>query len=500
MSASQPPAVGSPRVALFDRASIHTFRWAWGVLALFTVVQLIRVVQSINSLSTDEALAVLAGRRTLDGFGIADRYLTFLPGSLLWPAVTGVAYEIAGSSGVRMLALACTLIAIAAMMLATRILFGDRAAVLAGIAMAVSAPYLVIAHLAFMETLAVMAVAVAFLAIALLATQRHRQWVAVAAGAMMIAVLAQYRAGLLMIPLTLVILVLRGREGKVDAALFWLMASLPFIIYFQAFSTQLVGAFETLNPLTPSQSTSAFASEPARRLLLALWGGLPLAIALAGWWRVRGQRRLTAALIVGPAIWLVLLLAVADLERSLVFPDLALGMLLLYPVIGLALSQARLSGAEYGALAILAGLVAVIGAVHTDAFDRSWADSSRTSDYLESRVVLGDRLLASDRWPLALSLYNAGLIAGPDDVLDEAALFAMDDIVDLCTFEWFAGENTIAPWSPYVESAIRSCGSFEPVQIVPTDVSGISERLRAMERTIRLTVLRNTNPYSELTP
>jgi hypothetical protein len=500
MSASQPPAVGSSRVALLERVSVRTVRWAWGLFAVFTVVQLARVLQPVNTLSADEALAILAGQRTLEGHGIQDRYLTFLPGSLVWPILTSIAYGVGGIGGARLLALLCTLLGLISVTRATRQLFGDRAAVLTGVTMMVSAPYIVISRVAFMETLAFASLAVAFWAVTMLVERNHRLWIAVAAAAMALAFFAQYRAALTIIPLTLLLLAVRGRRGQLDAALLWLMASLAFIIYFQAFSTQLVNGFQEIRLFSASQSINLFASDGTRLLLLLFWGGIPLLIALIGFWRGRDQRRLLGALVIGPALWFLGLLVLSDPSHSLVFPDLAIGMVLIYPVVGYALAQARLSNVEYGALALLAILIGVIGYVHSTAFERSWPDSSRTSAFLATQVEPEERLLASDRWPLALSLYDTGQITGPEAVLDEAGLFGLDQIIDFCTFDWFVTEPGIAPWSASVELGIRACGSFETVQIVPTDVSGISNRLRATERTIWVTVERNTNPFSEASP
>jgi Dolichyl-phosphate-mannose-protein mannosyltransferase len=494
-SAPESQPAKNPWVAL--RRSVRELGTSglWLSLALFFGLQLIRLAQSPNGPSPDEAIHLTAGLRTWSGHLPDNRYLESLPGSLLWPVIGAAGYEAGGLAGARIVALVAALLTFLGVVLGTRRFFGDRAAFFAGIAMTVSAPFLVAAHLASMEAIALMGMSLCFWAVSHLSDDDHRRWIGFASIALGVAMLAQYRAALFFIPIAALILVLRGAKGRIDVALLGLTFVLPFIVYFQAISERVVVDFGEISLLTPHQNVHDFASVDDKRALILLWGLLPVLVGLLAWRRAPEHRRLIAVMLAGPAVWVLALLGVASLERSLVYPDLAVGLLLVYPVVGLSLSRLSLDTAEQTALAITVLLAGLVAWVHMGIFDTSWPDSRPMTDYLMANMQENDQLLVNDRWPYALALYDAGIIDNPNEIVDEPALLVNTSLLDLCAFGWFVDGEGPYTWSPWVTSIITSCGTFESAESANPEVHQYTDRLRRETGTVPSTLWRNSNPY-----
>jgi hypothetical protein len=493
---TEPRAFQAQREWVATQAATRSLPIAWGVLTIFAVAQIIRLANGFNGASSNEGLYLTAGLRTWDGKVVDDRLLTQLPGSILWPALGAIGYEFLGLNGARLLALILTLIAFAALVLGTRQLFGDRAGTMTGLALAVSAPFLVLGHLALMESLAVAGMAICFYAITNLIARDDRLWLLIGSVALIAGILGQYRAGLFLIPMTLLLLVTRDRKGRLDVIVLFLTTSLGFIVYFEAFSQQVEIALQELSLLTPSAVAHDFATADGKRALLALWGLAPVAVAAVACIRERGRRRAAAlALTVGPAFWVLALLTVADTSAMLVFPDLAVGLVAVYPVIGLALARLTLRGAEGLSLGLIVLFVGMIGWVHMSAFDHSWMDYRPMTAALTEEMEPGDGVLANDRWPFALALYGDGLIEDPMDLVDEEAILTNSELLDLCTFEWFVNGSGPASWPPFVDGVITRCGGFEERVSAESELTGIATRLRETTSTATTQLWFNTTPF-----
>ena len=131
---------------------------ASAIVLLFAVLQAVHILQQFNSPSAIEARAALAGLRTLDGYGWSDGYLRVLPGSLLWPVLSGGAFDLWGTPGPRLIALLLVVAGFLALLSATHRLFGVNAACFTAGALALSAPFWVVGHLGSMEAPALAAV------------------------------------------------------------------------------------------------------------------------------------------------------------------------------------------------------------------------------------------------------------------------------------------------------------------------------------------------------
>jgi hypothetical protein len=149
---------------------------AAAIVALFVALQAAHILRQFNSPSAIEARASIAGLRTLDGYGWSDGYLRILPGSLLWPVLSGGTFDLWGTPGPRLIALLLVVVGFLALLSATHWLFGAKAACFAAAALALSAPFWVVGHLGSMEAPALAAVCIAVWAIVQLARYDHRGW------------------------------------------------------------------------------------------------------------------------------------------------------------------------------------------------------------------------------------------------------------------------------------------------------------------------------------
>jgi hypothetical protein len=346
-----------------------------------------------------------------------------------------------------------------------------------------------------MEALALGAGCLSIWAIVRLARTDHRGWLLLATAMLVLAMLAQYRAVLLLIPASMLLAALRQRRAAMDIGLMWLLGALALVIYFDVFAVQIVHELTPQKVFGLSESVGSFGAEGAPRAIVAIWGGIPLAVGLLAWWRNRALRPVIAAFIVGPAVWIGLWLLSARNGASLVHLDLALGTVLLYPVLGLALARMANERARLLALGILALGLGLLSLQQTQAFDRGWPDTSEPVAVLIDSMQPGDRVLSNERWPYALALYEAGLIEEPDDVLDESLLFQRDTLLDFCSFAWFVDSAPPEGWSPLVQTAIGSCGTFEPVLTANAEVSTLTASLHDREQTVQTTVRRNAQPF-----
>jgi hypothetical protein len=468
---------------------------ALAIVLLFAVLQALYILRQFNSPSTIEARAAMAGLRTLDGYGWRDGYLRVLPGSLLWPVLSGGAFDLWGTAGPRLVALLLVLIGFVALLSATRQLFGSRAAGFTAAALVLSAPFWVVGHVGSMEAPALAAVCIAMWAIVQLARSDHRGWLLVAAAMLGVAMLAHYRAVLLLIPASMLLAALRQRRAPIDIGLLWLLDGLALVVYFDVFSTQIVDVLSPEQVFGLSDGAGAFESASVTRAIVAVWGVIPLAIGCLAWVRTPAWRSVIGAFIAGPAIWVTLWLFGARAGATLVYPDLSLGTILLYPVVGLALSQFAWDRSRLLGLAIASLGVMLLSAQQTHAFDRGWPDSSEPVTMLIGSMQPGDQVLSNERWPYALALYEADRIEEPDDVLDETVLFERDTVFDFCSFSWFVDSRD--PWSALVMTGVNACGTFEPVLTVTSPVSTWTGGLQARMEPVQTVVRRNTDPFRE---
>ena len=459
-------------------------RAALAVVGLWLVVCLATI--DYNGPFFDEAIYITAGQRTLEGFAGSDGYLRWFAGSLLWPVLAGMGYNVAGLAGTRAVALGFAAVAFVACLRATRNLFGSRAAFWTAVALALSGPFVALARLGVFDALALAGLAVSLLAVTELARSDNRGWLVLAVASFALAVLSKYPTALMGLPLLGVLYALRPRKAGLDTGIFGVAGLAVAVAYYLPVReeiTQFVGWRPGNVPtfgVTPLMAWYA-------RLYLA---GAPLLLAVWGWCLARGRRGLAGILVLSLTIWPAYHVlsgnAVSENKHTVY------ALLFAYPLAGLALS--RLWASLWGrppALVIVTGL-AVLGFVQVEQANRAWADVRPAADYLVHRVRPGEKLLISEAWPYTMYLYDRWRIESPWDVYDAYRLAHGDSTIDLCEYDWFVDCQGSYPWPEPIVDAIRRCGSFEPVFTTTSAVVGLGPDLRFVMYPAQTTIWRNT--------
>ena len=444
-----------------------------GVLALAALlaVELAIIRRGAIGPSLDESIYMTAGRRTLEGHGITDGYLSWFAGSLLWPVVAGWTDRLAGLAGARGAAALFVLIGMAGTWRAAVTLYGRRAGFFTAVAAAVTGPVIALGHLAVIDAPAVAGLGVALWAVTHFALHDDRRWLVVAAIALAVACLAKYPAGVFAIPLALLIVVLRGSRARTDLAVFGLLAGAVVLTYFMSQRGQ-IGTFLGWR----AENDPSFGVTVPMIGTLQLWYSGPALVLAAGGWLVSRRKGLATVLLGAGLMFPAYHLAVGSNvggSKHAVF-----GLIFLLPLVGRLLS--RVSRAPAGWLLTIA-LLAALGAhaAHQVRWlDRNFADLRPAAEYLSGHARPGDDFLIDNGWPFTWRLYADGAIDSPWRVFDAYRVEHHQHRKSLCRFDWFVAAQGGAPWSRGVERAIRRCGTYRRVFLERTEVSDFGSELR----------------------
>ncbi|MEZ4532021.1 MAG: hypothetical protein R2855_13515 [Thermomicrobiales bacterium] len=293
----------------------------------------------------------------------------------------------------------------------------------------------------------------------------------------------------------MLIAALRRRRAPIDIGLMWLLAGLALVVYFDIFATQIVDVLSPGRVFGLSDGIGAYDSANAVRAVIVLWGVLPLLAGFAAWYRNRGLRQTICCVPDGPrAGW-----GRGSLARdgaTLVHLDLALGTVLLYPRIGLALAEVSWDRARLIVLGVAVLGLGLLAAQQTRAFDRRWPIRPNQLPRWSSAMKPGDQVLADERWPYALALYGADRIEAPNDVLDESLLFERDVVfrlLQLLLVCRFAGDRSLERAGHDRYRLLWNL--YEPVVTASSSVSSVSDGLRDREHLVQTVVRHNTKPF-----
>lgn len=463
-----------------------------GIVVLFAFVcaQVLIIHADRTGPFLDESIYALAGIRTIEGHGLADSYLTWFAGSLLWPVGSGVAYVVAGLAGTRLLATLCVAGALLASWRAARTLVGEAAAFWALVALALSGPVLHLAHLAVYDALALTGTASAFWALARSGRTDGRRWLVVAALAFVVAVAAKYPIALCVLPLTGVLLATRRRSVRTDLFILVNLSVGALLIYVLPLRDELARFLAWRVATNPS-----FGVTPAMVRVSLVFEALPVALlAIVGWFVARNRRTLATVLLGGVFIWPAYHLFTnnsVSAEKHVVF-----GFLFGAPLLGLALAAPwAVRGpwrfvARAGAVVALAAF-ALVGIWQANVLDRGWADSRPAAAYLAAHVAPGERVLANDAAPYQVALYTAGDLVSPWDVYDGARIQQGQFNGSLCDADWFVDEGDGAIWPDDIRRQVEACGTFAPVYTTSGPVTALGRDLRFVTYPVTITVWLN---------
>lgn len=473
-------------IELTDSASAFYSLATWLVVSLFVVIQLVIIEQAVNGPFFDEAIYVTAGFRTLDGFGISDRYTTWFAGSLIWPVMAAFGYKAGGLLGVRLLALLCTSLALSASVKAAANLFGRKAGFWTAISFAVSGPTLALAHLGTYDVVALAGMGVSFWAITELYKHDDRRWLVLATLAFSLSVLAKYPIGLCIIPLVALIYGLRGNRARLDTGILGFISLAILLIYYLLLREQV----EQFLPWRLENNPSFGATPTSIWTDLLYVSFVPLLLAGAGWIALRKNPYLATVLWLTLLIWPIYHLMagnVVSANKHVVF-----GFLFAYPLIGIALATLarRWLGTLFATLCLL-GLTA-FGYVQMTYLDSAWPDVRSSAQYLTENVQPGARLLINDSWPFTMYLYTQGRIDEPWKVYDTYRVQHDAELTELCDFDWLVNEEGIYSWPETILAKIKACGTFKEVYTTTSYTNNLTQNFQVITKPVPITIWHNS--------
>jgi 4-amino-4-deoxy-L-arabinose transferase-like glycosyltransferase len=518
----------------------------WLLLALFLAVELAICFAQLTGPFLDEGIYVTAGLRTLQGHGVADNYLGWFAGSLLWPVIAALGWKVAGLAGARAAAALCVSAGLAGMVAATGNLLGPRTRAYAALAAVTSGPVLALGHLAVYDTAAVAFTGGAFWAVSEFLRRDDRAWLVGAALLYALAGLSKYPVlAFTAPPLVLLVLAARGRRAVLDLPLFALVAGAVLLVYFMANRAQLIGfvSFRTHeNPnfgVTTAQLAYSQVYYTLVPLLLALVGAVLLArrraLVLAPPERDSAaptsptgspavpsppqEHRPAPTLVTGrPAVpappaggcfallspwgrWLapalltgVLAAPVYHLTTGNPSGDqkhVVFGLLFILPLAGVTLERAFAGRRRWLVATLLTLGLGVFACAQVVRIDEGWPDLRASAAVLDADVHPGERLLVNSAWVEALYLYSHGRVHSPYDLYDVYRVEHLGRPVDVCDFQWFVVVPGGEAWPAAVRAQMLRCGSFREVYAARATLTNLGRDLRFVTYTEPIEIWRN---------
>ena len=463
----------------------------WLVVAVFGLAEVLLIAASRGGVTIDEGLYIAAGLRTLGGHGLSDGYLTWFSGSLLWPAMAGVGYELSGLEGARLMALLSVVVAMIVTVKATGNLFGQRARFFAALLFATNGPVLMLAHLAVYDALAIAGVATSFWCITELTKRDHRAWLLAAALSLSLGVLAKYPTLFFAGPTLAALLVLLRRDRAVtDLALFgFVFAAVPMILFLSE-REQLAMLFTNNLAL---QTESFGASERTVAYAQAYFTAVPAVLALAGWLVLPGRRLLASVLAsgaAGPVAYHLLSQNGVSDHKHAVY-----GLVFAAPLGGVALAGAFRDWRRRVAMVPALAALAFLGVAQMQRLDEGSPDLRPSVEYLSANMKPGEELLINNSWPFVPYLYEQGVLDSPWDVYDVYRVRSGQARGGVCRFDWFVDAPGGSSWSARIRRQARRCGTFREVFIQPEPLVGLSsDRLDFIHYTGYARIWKNVHP------
>ncbi len=483
-----PGLPGLDFVSAHERSSVsRAVRLApWLLLGAFLAVELAICFMQLTGPFLDEGIYVTAGLRTLQGHGIADNYLGWFSGSLLWPVIAAFGWKLAGLAGARAAAALCVTAGMAGMAGAAGNLFGARTRAFAVLAAVTSGPVIALAHLAVYDTSAVAFAGGAFWAVTEFLRRDDRAWLVGAALLYALAGLSKYPVmGFIAPPLALLILTGRGRRAALDLFLFAMVAGAVLLIYFMADRAQLIGFMSFRTHENPSFGVSTAQLAYSQFYYTAV----PLLLALAGAILLKGRRRLAVALLTGVIAAPIYHLGTGNPsgdQKHVVF-----GLIFILPLAGIALERAFATRRRLLPATLLTLGLLLFAFTQVVRIDESWPDLRASANVLSADVHPGERLLVNSAWVEDVYLYSRGRIDTPYDLYDVYRIEHLAKPVDVCAFQWFVVVPGGEAWPAAVREQMLRCGSFRELYTARTTLTNLGSDLGFVTYTEPIEIWRN---------
>jgi 4-amino-4-deoxy-L-arabinose transferase-like glycosyltransferase len=430
---------------------LKRYRYAtWALIAIWFLFN--GLTLGYNGPFFDEGIYLTAGQRVWERHGYSDGYLRWFAGSLLWPTLVGGEVRAGGLEGARAIALSLSAVTLLALCGITRNLFGDRAALWATLAFALSGPFMALARMAVYDALALAGIATSLWAITQLAKRGNRAWLVVAAAAYTVGMFAKYPAALMLFPLMGVLVVLRRGQAITDVALFGFLSLALALAFYLPVRDDL--AYFIRYRLTHSPSSRASIGMIA--VELSRLSALPLLLAISGWLVARRARAVATVLLLSLLLWPAYHLVLKDSVSST--KHLAYGFLFAYPLAGLAIGT-------------------VLEA------NRPWA--------LTRRAAVAGLMIVVASWPYTMYLYRGGRIESPWDVFDVYRITHGESEITLCQYDWFVDSQWAYAWPDAIANAVHRCGTFEQVYVAGSTVVNMGTDLNYIRYPVSVQVWHN---------
>ena len=419
-------------------------------MAAFVALQIAIVWFAANGPFVDEGLYTVAGMRVLEGRGAADGYSAWFNGSpLVWPVMAALGHHLGGLPGARCVAILLSMVTLVAFARTAASLFGESAAAWGTAALAANGLFMALAHFAVYDVPALTAVAVAMWCVARSSRADDLRWLIGAGIAFGAAAITKYGYLPLIVPLAgLLVSTREVRLGRGLAVLLGVAGGMVGTYFFVTFGTPVPTSMGAYLEQTFRRSRGHIA------VLQIVFGLAPLMLATAGAivaWR-RRHRRLVVTCLLALSLYPVFHLWTGNFVSGQ--KHVVAGFLFAFLLGGLALDRMWKVPSRRVTLVGLLCLLAVWGGLQWHWQEHSWTDTRILTRYLAQHMKPGERIIADSSWIYILSLYPAGLIASPSDVID--ANYAPDrDRLDVCQASWLVGNLDTAEM---IRTALESCG------------------------------------------
>jgi 4-amino-4-deoxy-L-arabinose transferase and related glycosyltransferases of PMT family len=453
-------------------------------IILFAIIQLAIIFAQKTGPFYDEAIYSTAGLRSWQGKGLADGYLVWFAGSLLWPMLAGLGYHLYGLAGVRIIAFLLALATLYFSYLTTKELFGVKAACFTVLCFVLSGPFMALAHLGVYDSPALTFTACSFWCMTKL-KGGHRFWLCLSAISLALAAISKYPIALMILPVLALLLTFRKRKALMDVSIFLFLFVAVFFAYFLPVQYQ-VGNWLFWSIRNKPTFGATLQTIIAAQLYLGL---LPFIFALLGFCLAPRKKEALILLLAG-LIWPLYHIAsqnpVSD-NKHVIF-----GFLFTYPLIGLFCATVWQKRWFVKPLVVLICMIfAVVGTVQLYILDMAWPDVRQPAAYLAAHAQPGDLFLIDDAWPYTLSLYGAHKTSDPWTVFDNYRISDHENKTSICDFDWYVDEKGSYEWSEQVRQQILACHTFVPVYHYTSSAIGLGTNLLYIQYPVTTTIYQN---------
>ncbi|BCL77968.1 glycosyltransferase family 39 protein [Ktedonobacteria bacterium brp13] len=456
------------------------------VLLIFAICQLTVIFLQKTGPFYDEGIYVTAGLRSWQGKGVADGYLVWFAGSLLWPMMAGLGYLIHGLVAVRIIAFLLAFVTVCMLYLTTNNLFGPKVACFTVIAFTINGPFMALAHLGVYDSPALAFTSISFWCITQL-KKDHRIWLCLSAISLAIAMIAKYPIGLMILPILGMLISIRKKKSIIDISLFLFIFVAAFFAFFLPVQFQvgdwLFWSIRNKPTFGATESTII-----AAQLYLGL---IPFIIAILGFLVAPRKKQAIVLLLAGliwPAYHILSKNPVSD-NKHVVF-----GFLFTYPLIGLFLSclwQKKWFGKPL--ISLICVILVLVGAVQLYILDYAWPDVRQPAMYLVQNARPGDLYLINDAWPYTMYLYAQNKLSDPWQVYDNSRIANHENKTSICKYTWYVDEKGSYPWSDSFLNQIKACHAFIPVYHATSTAFGLGSNLEYVQYQVTTTIYENIN-------